>query len=100
MPKGKTQKECKGCHQTKLITHFYAAGNSYQSRCKPCHNIHRKTYYKKKQRVTKNGFTKLLESTQDEIKEDIKTMSMVKISKKYNLNVHALRSWKRRNQII
>jgi len=35
------QKCCKRCKETKLIEHFYTAGDSHQSRCIPCHNIFR-----------------------------------------------------------
>ena len=40
-----SNKQCKDCKRFKpLDTDFYRAGGSWQSRCKPCHNINRKNY--------------------------------------------------------
>jgi len=106
MADAQRMKCCKRCLEIKPITHFYKAGKSYQSRCKPCHNIFRKENRQKyklnhplqtKQRG--NGFKELPEETRAEILKYLGTMPLTKLAIKFDLNCNTLRSWKQRGHL-
>ena len=113
-PKGRQSplpnvKLCQSCNNIKpLDGGFYKAGNSYQKRCKLCHNKKRLDYpitpnknYERKP----TGFIKLPEDLRNKIIYDIYVRVNFKdITKKYidvypKLNHQSLLRWNRAGQI-
>ena len=95
------QKFCKQCEEVKPIKAFYKAGKSYQTRCIPCHNTHRKMERDKKaalepKKVIRNAFQKLPQEKQDELLKYLNTMPMTKLAKRMDMNYNTLSTWKRR----
>lgn len=90
---------CKRCEEIKPITEYYAAGKSFQSRCKPCHIIHRRENRQKLKTPKKTPFQKLPIETQKGILKYLDTMTMPRLAEKFDLNPHTLHSWKRRGHL-
>ena len=102
-------KLCQTCDKVlPLNSGFYKAGNSYQKRCKSCHNKKRLDYpitsnqnYKPKQ----TGFKKLPEDLRNKIIYDIYVrVNFRDITKKYidvypKINHQSLLRWNRAGQI-
>ena len=105
------EKHCKDCDTVKLVdTSFYKAGNSYQSRCKKCHNKHRQVCRlnnpnppppkeKKPRKKKLNYFQKLSEEEQDKLLKYYKTMTLTKLSLKCDVKLTTLRSLHTKGQI-
>ena len=95
------QKWCKNCETIKPIDDFYKAGKSHQSRCKPCHIIHRRELRQAKpKKIRGNGFQTLTEETRVDILAHLDTMPLTKLAKKFNINPNTLRSWKTRGHLV
>ena len=106
-------KFCKGCEMIKPISDYYKAGNSFQSRCKPCHVIYREHNRKlsllnqdkkggalKPPRTGKTGFQKLDQAKQDEIHKYLDTMPLSKLAERVGVNKSTFRTWKKRGHLI
>lgn len=95
------QKYCKQCELVKPIDDFYAAGKSFQSRCKGCHVIHRRELRQAKpKKIRLNGFLLLPEETRTDILKYLNTIPVSKLAEKFNLNKHTLTTWKTRGQLV
>ena len=95
-----TTKYCKQCDIIKPIDEFYKAGKSYQSRCKPCHIIHRRELRQAlPKKVRLNGFLALPEETRTDILKHLNTMPLTKLAENFNLNKNTLTSWKVRGHL-
>ena len=98
------QKYCKDCDEIKPIDSFYRAGKiSYQTRCKPCHNLHRQELRDAKRKVkTKrlNPFRKLPQDKQDELLKYLDTMPLTKLAIKMAIDKNTLSSWKRLGYLV
>ena len=109
--KQRRHKWCKQCNTIKPITEYYRGGaNSYQSRCKPCHNKHslknqraRRLKYpkpKKERKKRMNGFQKLPKEKQEEIFKYYGTMPNRKLARRMGVNIHTFATWSRRGFIV
>ena len=90
-------KYCKGCDKIKPITEYYKAGKSFQSRCKPCHIIHRRELRQAKPKPKKeaiNPFQKLPDEQKQEILKYLGTMPLTKLSKRVGINRNTMATWK------
>lgn len=97
----KQMKHCKNCLIIKPIDDFYKAGKSHQSRCKPCHIIHRRELRQAKpKKVRGNGFQALTEDTRVDILTHLDTLPLTKLATKFGLNPNTLRSWKTRGHLV
>ena len=95
-------KYCKGCDEIKSIDKFYRAGPSYQTRCKPCHNIYRELKRREsfipKPKLT--PFQKLPEEKQQEILKYYKTMPHTALARKVGITRDRIYSWHRKGEIV
>jgi hypothetical protein len=104
MSENKNQvKLCVQCNTVKSLSGgFYKAGNSWQKRCKLCHNAKRCEYIHGGSNYTARpkGFAKLPEDLQKKIQYDIKVRVNFKdIANKYKdegIKYQTLLNWKRK----
>jgi len=96
------RKYCKDCDLIKEIHCFYKAGPSYQSRCKPCHIVHRKVNRRiqiAKKPPKKNPFESLPQETQDGILKYWDTMPKSTLARKFDIKPMTFYGWIRRGHL-
>ena len=93
-------KHCRKCDTIYSIDNFYRAGNGHQSLCKTCCKlISSANYEKTKQPCKLRGFDALPEDRQNQIKEDIKTMTSKEAALKNGINYRTFLLWKRKFEL-
>lgn len=87
-------KKCKDCEILKPLDHFYRAGNRYQTRCKPCHNIFCRKYKKKKIKI--NPIKKLDEAHQQLIKDYDYSYPFSFLAQRIGVSPNTIYHWRER----
>ena len=91
---------CRFCQEDKNVSEFYICTNLRRKICKLCDNIRRSTYVNNKGYVKKiTGFKKLDKKTQELIVADMPNLTLVQISKKYNILYGSLNYWNKKGYI-